>query len=74
MPWEALFNGEAVPVHTNLVNHVITDVKIVALTEVVSMLDGEQVWWWTVTHTCSWIVSPLTSLSKGVAAVDTTEV
>lgn len=29
-----------------LVDRVITDVKILALTEVVSILDGEQVWWW----------------------------
>lgn len=29
-----------------LVDHVITDVKILALTVVVSTSDGDQVWWW----------------------------
>lgn len=57
-----------------LVDHVITDVKILALTEVVSILDGEQVWWWDSYPYLLMDCVPSTSLSKGVTAEDTTEV
>lgn len=41
-----LSNGLLLHTNTTLVGHVITDVKILALTAVVSTSDGEQVWWW----------------------------
>ena len=69
-----LSNGLLLHTNTTLVGHVITDVKILALTAVVSTSDGEQVWWWDSYPYLLMDCVPLTSLSRGVTPVDPTEV